>query len=128
MVTQKQYYNELVKFIKTFVHQPNNFGWDGIESACKYKAPNGKKCAIGQYIPNEKYKPTMEGQGVGDWVAQFLPFYNLDFWGRLQALHDGMASNNYPIRGSTAIDRILLAANKFCPDYTKKLIGLYYAW
>ncbi len=43
-------------------------------SACKYRGPNGVKCAIGIFIPDEKYTPDLEGRSAtSDEVLAVLP-------------------------------------------------------
>ena len=37
----------------------------GYLGQCKYHAPDGKKCAIGCLIPEDKYEPAFEGIGIG---------------------------------------------------------------
>ena len=34
-----------------------------LEGRCKYRGPDGTKCAIGCLIPDEKYTPALEGKG-----------------------------------------------------------------
>lgn len=32
--------------------------------SCRYRGPNGKKCAVGMFIPDELYNPLFEGAGA----------------------------------------------------------------
>lgn len=32
---------------------------------CVYRAPDGRKCAVGCLIPDEEYRPSIEGNGAG---------------------------------------------------------------
>lgn len=33
---------------------------------CRYRTPDGLKCAIGCLIPDDKYNPSFEGRGIAD--------------------------------------------------------------
>ncbi len=35
---------------------------EGRPDSCLYRAPNGRKCALGLYIPDEEYKTSLEGK------------------------------------------------------------------
>jgi len=56
---------------------------------CLYRAPDGKKCAIGFCIPDEEYRPNLEG---GDaWLAYKaagISGRDFNFAERLQGVHD----------------------------------------
>lgn len=60
---------------------------------CCYLAYNGNKCAIGRWIPKEKYISSVERNGVNAFVLSILPkeIANLDkcFLQDVQFLHDG---------------------------------------
>lgn len=61
---------------------------------CLYRGPNGKKCAVGMFIPDEKYSPSMENKSAlglsndHEYVDTTLPlsFHGMD---SLQSVHDG---------------------------------------
>lgn len=59
---------------------------------CCYLAYNGNKCAIGRWIPKEKYISSVERNGVNAFVLSILPkeIANLDkcFLQDVQFLHD----------------------------------------
>lgn len=63
-------------------------------SRCVYRASDGKKCAVGCLIPDEMYKPEMEGGSIRyllDNFAADLPSYiseHQDILWRLQIAHD----------------------------------------
>lgn len=64
-----------------------------LKSICKYKTSDGKKCAIGRYIPDDKYDPSIEGKGIGqEGVSNILPKEIMDlgdeFLVKIQLLHD----------------------------------------
>ncbi len=40
---------------KSFVLNP-----DTHKDECKYRGPNGEKCAVGLFIPDDKYRPSMD--------------------------------------------------------------------
>lgn len=61
------------------------------EFGCKYRGPNGLKCAIGCLIPDEKYIPAMEGLSSNHVIIQgnlsnFLG--DIKLLKKLQFIHD----------------------------------------
>lgn len=38
---------------------------------CAYRGPDGKKCAVGIFIPDEKYDPGMEQRNLSSLIVQF---------------------------------------------------------
>lgn len=58
------------------------------DTSCQYRAPDGKRCAIGHCIPDTDYDPKFEGKGA--WaVAPELGWGELrDFAEILQSCHD----------------------------------------
>lgn len=64
--------------------------------SCRYRDPEGRSCAIGCLIPNDAYKPEMEGGDVGDLIKKdLLPvtlaaefFKNMRLLSTLQKIHD----------------------------------------
>lgn len=66
----------------------------GLESKCAYRGLEGRKCAVGQLIPDHNYTPHMEGKGLINnvWGAIFSEWYNydVDVWlCKVQKIHDG---------------------------------------
>lgn len=67
-----------------------------IDYACRYRSPDGMQCAIGCLIPNQDYKPEMEGASLDDLVKSDLlglklsaEFYkNRRLLNTLQDIHD----------------------------------------
>jgi hypothetical protein len=61
---------------------------------CKYRAPDGTKCAAGVLIPDEAYFPGMEGEGIsnlcGDPSIKLPPYIlaNVGLLSALQEAHD----------------------------------------
>lgn len=41
------------------------------EGMCRYRTPQGLKCAVGVLIPDELYSGSMEGYGVGTLFTEF---------------------------------------------------------
>lgn len=65
------------------------------DTACKYRGHDGLKCAVGCLIPDDKYRPDMEGYTVYTLVSRFpdvLGFYTgdseLSLLTCLQRIHD----------------------------------------
>lgn len=60
--------------------------------SCVYRAPDGKKCAIGCLIPDEEYKPYFEGRPVRNLRRMYSPScldgLNEDLLFYLQWVHD----------------------------------------
>jgi hypothetical protein len=83
-------------------------------AACMYRAPNGRKCAAGQLIPDELYNPDIEGgsfyQPIMDKeITKVMPHYeailslqdnmkltesDIKFISDLQSAHDGSVPIN----------------------------------
>ncbi|WP_322092780.1 hypothetical protein [Paraburkholderia bannensis] len=76
---------------------------------CMYRAPNGKRCAIGWIIPDDLYSPEFEFKGVRDIAAGLAETdYGRDFAAfvgdhvamlcDLQGLHDAYPVSDWPLR------------------------------
>lgn len=66
---------------------------------CLYHGPRGRKCAIGIFIPLERYSRTLEGSGVETLPAGILPSEfspHRDLLQRLQQCHDCFAPDEWP--------------------------------
>jgi hypothetical protein len=67
-------------------------------SSCAYRSPENYSCAIGCLIPDDRYKPDLEGSDVDGLIAkgftEFAP--HRDLLGALQRVHDAdiFASRN----------------------------------
>ena len=72
-------------FDKTLAHLKQQ----GVRSAgvarCLYRGPNGTSCAIGFHIPDELYKPEMEGKGVVN-----LPVHHPELRPLFKGVSDGL--------------------------------------
>lgn len=60
---------------------------------CLYRGPNGRKCAIGHCIPDDKYMPAMESEGVvsiSKVIQEVAGIEAADIWfaDGLQKIHD----------------------------------------
>lgn len=88
-------------FDKTLAHLKQQ----GVRSAggarCLYRGPNGTSCAIGFHIPDELYKPEMEGKAVGNLLVyhpELRPLFKGVSDGlmiELQRLHDSDLGTPY---------------------------------
>jgi hypothetical protein len=76
----------------------------GESDACQYRGPNGTKCAAGAVMPDEFYRPEMEGKPIDDLVDEcgfVLPDWMQEdvmmlLLSRLQVTHDiSLAENNW---------------------------------
>ena len=93
-MTNQELYNRVVAHLraqdcaaKEWVTHPN-----GPESnLCRYRTADGKKCAIGCLIPDERYSGTLEGRMVYQQEvlrAAGLTSKNVTLATRLQRIHD----------------------------------------
>lgn len=75
-------------------------GWGG---SCKYRGPDGKKCAAGWLMTDEEYRPSFEGRSA-DYleVGDLFKSKGIDtsFLMELQAVHD---VNNTPVKMERAL-------------------------
>lgn len=65
-------------------------GPDGFEQ-CVYRGKDGKKCALGHLIPDDLYRPRIEGMGAGNPLMRPLLFelgLSIEFSRALQSAHD----------------------------------------
>lgn len=58
-------------------------------TVCRYRGPNGLKCAAGLFVPDACYSPDMEGcsPGILD-PSRFEEGVDINFLGELQRTHD----------------------------------------
>lgn len=63
---------------------------EGPDGKCMYRAPNGDRCAVGCIIPDEQYKPDMEGVGATALLPRVPSLSALDplMLLRCQVFHD----------------------------------------
>lgn len=75
-------------------------------TSCKYKTKDGKKCAIGRYIPDEKYNLAIEGFGIchenmKGIITQEIINLGIPFLVKIQLLHDCDDNwNDYGLSGT----------------------------
>ncbi len=89
-MTKQEYYDLLMRSAGD-----GTFPSVDAEGTCLYRGPNGKKCAIGVLIPDEKYTPHLEGQRAvevlhlcGTSAPAGIEWYDLC---KIQRDHDGLA-------------------------------------
>lgn len=70
----------------------------GPDGRCHYRSPNGNKCAIGCFIPDEKYDPAMDDgmmtRQVCEIIRDDLPTNDINFLYHLQSAHDTCRGDN----------------------------------
>lgn len=73
-------------------------------NGCRYRGPNGTKCAIGGLIPDHLYNPSFEGKSVYGLISLFGTINvfgdNLDtdarFLHDIQGIHDSYDPDEWP--------------------------------
>jgi hypothetical protein len=68
---------------------------------CVYRAPDGKKCAAGQLIPDDEYTESLEGSSVVELDTEnrlppSLAGINIDLLRKMQMAHDCASELKYP--------------------------------
>jgi hypothetical protein len=92
MTIYEQRKQHLDSRLAVYLNDPKQRAGSG--SYCKYRTTDGKKCFIGQDIPDEKYNSDIEGYGLSDitGIAELLPekirYLGISFLGDCQSLHD----------------------------------------
>lgn len=85
---RKEFLDETVEFYSEDVSRRaiNEIG------KCRYRMNNGNKCAIGRWIPDEKYKLSLEGTSCNSEMLKILPDeiqeLGCKFLWMVQQLHD----------------------------------------
>lgn len=84
-MTDQEIFNTVVRGLR-------GQGWQrSVEGgSCRYRCDDGRKCAVGHLIPDERYSPDLEGVAVvrpSVLYALGIPHYT-PVLGRLQVLHD----------------------------------------
>ncbi len=80
--------------------------FDGVK--CMYRAPDGKRCAIGWVMPDEVYHQTLEFLGVRDLAMQMINtnyadafarflYAHMDMLRDLQEMHDARQPSEWPV-------------------------------
>lgn len=73
---------------------------DDPEPDCLYRGPKGLRCAVGCLIPDNLYRPTMEGYNVSD-LAKFHPELphlrrHTNILTKMQYIHDSQKPDQWP--------------------------------
>ena len=65
-MTNQEVFDKVARHLLTqkVQSQVSDYGGGGDGGGCAYRGENGTSCAIGCLIPNELYKPEMEGKSV----------------------------------------------------------------
>ena len=66
---------------------------------CRYRTADGKKCAVGCLIPDDRYTPELEGKTATQEAvaaAAGLEGHNLQLATRLQVIHDWIDPREWP--------------------------------
>lgn len=80
--------------IRAYFSAPGaDFGYDVSSASCVYRTEDGRKCAVGCLIPDTKYDPRFEGEGL------------------LELLHDGLGFL-LPNENVERFEEFLLAAQR----------------
>lgn len=120
---QKKYFVVIKTFVETYILHPENYSilkGAGLMTSCVYRHPQGKKCAIGMYIPDELYNSDWEGKNLHSIypsIKNVLPFDDKSFWAALQMNHDNKALTMHAIK----VESIIELADKYCPSYKNKI-------
>ncbi len=90
MTTKREYLDLLLKSADDGTFPSTSGSFD----ACLYRGPNGKKCAIGILIPDDKYDPEFENASTSSVIAAagivVDGLKNMDFYD-IQRTHDNLA-------------------------------------
>lgn len=83
---------EIFDKVRTHLLTQNAKAMADYGDSCMYRAPDGRRCAIGCLIPDEMYNPDFEGEGI-DGLPWALREYlggvdNDDILQELQNVHD----------------------------------------
>lgn len=79
---------------KSYTERPIEKGIDTIQ--CAYRGKNGAKCAVGLFIPDDKYSEDFEGESIyqiGEGLFQYMPL-SIEGMAKLQREHDGSDEND----------------------------------
>lgn len=97
-------YDQALPKVRAWFSRPEAvYGYDGYNS-CIYRGDENPasevRCGIGCLMPDELYRPEMEGTAVGAFFDDdSLPFLDPEYvpsWERLQAAHDRFAEGGFP--------------------------------
>jgi hypothetical protein len=100
-------------------------GYDADEAGCRYRAPDGSKCAVGMIIPDDQYSPNIEGAPIfalvkgghcrPEWHAiPALAGLDVKLLRDLQAAHD---DEYYHDDDEAFLDHFIKEARKIAAEY-----------
>ncbi len=71
---------------------------DETTAVCTYRAPDGRRCAVGLFLPDDAYTPDLEGSSIEDIRAKHPSVYaclpralSISDWRACQTAHDELA-------------------------------------
>lgn len=127
-MTQKQF---LIDTLNYYTCDVTRRAYNELEKFCEYKTSDGRKCAIGRFIPDDKYDKSIEGNSIDSKninIKNILPIeiQNLgtDFLLRVQQLHDSQLNwdeNRLTLCGISRIKTIIKNFNLNENDFEKFL-------
>lgn len=91
MYSEQETFNMVVAGLRAQEWRKSSAGRDRFGgAACKYRGPNGLKCAAGHLIPDEQYSPDLEGGCVDELVRRVpaLRLHNMALVVQCQTYHD----------------------------------------
>ena len=110
MTTNQEVFDKVARHLLT----QNARAVDG-DGFCRYRTPDGLKCAVGCLIPDELYDPEMEGKSVcslvreESGVGKYLQEFNLALVMALQGVHDAVTPSQW-------LSELLDVASRFVLD------------
>lgn len=81
------------------------------EGSCKYRGPNGRRCAVGMWISDAQYNSSMEGNKVEAVIRQYdVPTW---FWQHASFLNDLQMAHDYASTEPRQVSRPLTFFESF---------------
>lgn len=81
---------------------------------CAYRGPNGCKCAVGLFIPDDRYTTQFEGNRVGALLGEYPELCDVlvhkNLLARLQTVHDNEATQGDDLTFNARMELGLRAA------------------
>lgn len=97
------------------------------DGRCRYRAPSGDKCLIGQCIPDAAYKSSLEGEDASNRAIlsrlgfDGVPTHDEELaLNRLQNTHDRAAATNFVTSFSSNLSRFCAEYGFTLPDAVKQ--------
>lgn len=113
-MTKQEIFDRVTEHLLT--QKKRSTTWDESGYKCKYRGPNGLKCAIGILIPDHLYNPVFDGtlsqakafglKGLSirrlmkavPALQDYLGAENLDILNELQSIHDDVDPSSWRVR------------------------------